>query len=176
MANRVSISTLLLVGLLASCAGPSHQLIRQPGGTGGKISPHDSVYIAVSRDGSYGDEAYPGSGIAASQALLSAFSKKARKVEAASSHQEYEDALRFAQEKGYKYLVYPMILHWEDRATEWNALPDKVEIKIQVVDVATDALLDGVVISAKSSLATWGGDHPQDLLPKPVEEFVSSLY
>jgi Domain of unknown function (DUF4823) len=76
----------------------------------------------------------------------------------------------------FKYLVYPTILHWEDRATEWSALPDRVEVKIDLIETATGKLLDSVVIRGKSGVATLGGDHPQDLLPKPVDEFVSTLF
>ncbi|WP_254924651.1 DUF4823 domain-containing protein [Aeromonas sp. A35_P] len=28
----------------------------------------------------------------------------------------------------------------------------------------------------KSKWATFGGDHPQDLLPEPTEKYVNSLY
>jgi len=49
-------------------------------------------------------------------------------------------------------------------------------VKVELVDVATDTPLDTGIIKGKSKWATFGGDHPQDLLPKPVEEFVSSLY
>ncbi|WP_274523310.1 DUF4823 domain-containing protein [Pseudomonas abietaniphila] len=32
------------------------------------------------------------------------------------------------------------------------------------------------MIKGSSGLATLGGDHPQDLLPEPVAECVSSLF
>jgi hypothetical protein len=94
----------------------------------------------------------------------------------ANAYQSYKDALQFALEKKYRYLVYPTILHWERHATEWNAVPNRIEVKIQVIETTTDALIDGVTVTAKSSTASWGGEHPQDLLPKPFEEFVASLY
>ncbi|WP_428785404.1 DUF4823 domain-containing protein [Vibrio splendidus] len=31
------------------------------------------------------------------------------------------------------------------------------------------------IIEGKSGLATFGGDHPQDLLSEPVSEFMASL-
>jgi hypothetical protein len=31
-------------------------------------------------------------------------------------------------------------------------------------------------VSGRSGWATLGGDHPQDLLPKPVGEYVASLF
>jgi hypothetical protein len=46
----------------------------------------------------------------------------------------------------FKYLVYPTILHWEDRTTEWSALPDRVEVKIDLNETATVKLLDSIVI------------------------------
>jgi hypothetical protein len=134
------------------------------------------VYIAVPKDGIYGDENYPGSGLTTAQTLLSAFAKRVRRVDVAHAYQAYEDALKTARDKGFKYLVYPTILHWEDRATEWSGRPDRVELKIEVIEVATGTQLDNVVIKGTSKWATLGGDHPQDLLPKPVEQFVASLY
>jgi hypothetical protein len=68
------------------------------------------------------------------------------------------------------------ILHWEDRATEWSGIPDKVEIRIDVIESARGDTIDSAIVKRKSGLATFGGDHPQDLLPKPVEDYVASLY
>ncbi len=36
--------------------------------------------------------------------------------------------------------------------------------------------MDSAIIKGKSGLATFGGDHPQDLLPKPVGEYIDALY
>jgi hypothetical protein len=167
---------ILVVLVLMGCIPASHEMIRQPGATGGKLSADGPVYIAVSRDGFYGDEPYPGSGLATSQVLLAAFAKRARTVDMANDYQSYKDALQFALEKKYRYLVYPTILHWERHATEWNAVPNRIEVKIQVIETTTDALINGVTVTAKSSTVSFGGEHPQDLLPKPFEEFVASLY
>ena len=55
-------------------------------------------------------------------------------------------------------------------------MPNSSEVKVQVIEAATDTLIEGVVITAKSSTASFGGEQPQDLLPKSFEEFVWSLY
>jgi hypothetical protein len=81
-----------------------------------------------------------------------------------------------AKQANYKYLVYPTILEWEDRATEWSMLPDRASINVDIVDVTDGRTIESVVINDKSGIATLGGDHPQDLLPIPVEEFVSTLF
>jgi len=53
---------ILVVLVLMGCIPASHEMIRQPGGTGGKLSADGPVYIAVSRDGFYGDESISGIG------------------------------------------------------------------------------------------------------------------
>ena len=161
--------------LLVGCAD-THQLVRQGNSNNIKLSASDSVYVAISRDGVYGDNVYKGSGATTSEILLASFAKRAEKVEEAQSYQSYDDSLNVARSEHFRYVVVPTILHWEDRATAWSGIPDRVEVKVSVVDVSTGKPVASAIISGKSGLATFGGDHPQDLLPKPVEEFVASLY
>lgn len=77
--------------------------------------------------------------------------------------------------QNYTYYVVPEILHWEDRNTEWSGIPDRVEIKLVVYDTLRSELAS-VVVSGKSKWATFGGDHPEDLLPEPLRQYVESLY
>jgi len=65
-----------------------------------------------------------------------------------------------------------MILHWEERATK----SDRVEVKIVVMAVESGTIIDSVVIKGKSKGFTFGGDHPQDLLPEPIDMYVASLF
>jgi hypothetical protein len=174
--HNVKIWVAVLVVIALSACADTHQFHRYGNSEVPRFTSNDSVYIGVSRDGVYGSKTYPGSGLTTSQILLSSFAKRIRQVETGRSPQSFEEALKIARGNGYKYLVYPTILHWEDRATEWSGIPDKVEVKIEIVEVATGKTLDSVVIKGKSGLATFGGDHPQDLLPKPVEEYVSNLF
>ncbi len=91
--------------------------------------------------------------------------------------EDFDQALNSARIGGYSYLVFPTILHWEDRATEWNFMRDKVEVKIDIVDVFSGEAESSTVIDGRSGIATLGGDHPQDLLPDPINEyFRSALY
>ncbi|MCK4841889.1 MAG: DUF4823 domain-containing protein [Methylococcales bacterium] len=74
------------------------------------------------------------------------------------------------------YYIIPLILHWEDRATEWSGIPDKLEIKISIYNSQNHNKLSSVVLSGKSKWATFGGDHPQDLLPDLLDKYIKSLY
>ena len=168
------ISVVLFVTLLTACAD-SHQLMRMGGGLK-TLDRGGMVYVSVPGDGRYGQTTYIGSGQNTTQIVVLAFSQHANRVESGHEQQDFDSALTAARKISAKYLVVPTILEWEDRATEWSGIPDKASIKLAVVDVDTGATIDTVIIKGKSGLATFGGDHPQDLLPKPVGEYVNSLY
>lgn len=161
--------------LLTACAD-SHKLTRVGSNKDQPLTGKETVYIATSQDGVYESKAYTGSGVNTTQILKASFAKHAKRVQSSRSHETYDVALKYAQDNKFDILVYPTILHWEDRATEWSGIPDKVEVKIEVVDLSSGQIIEEAVVSGKSGWATLGGDHPQDLLPKPTEDFVSSLY
>lgn len=140
------------------------------------INSTESVYVALSKDGSYGDNHYGGSGMMLSQSIQSSLLQRLQKVEIARKSELFPAALNSAKNGGYDYLFYPIIMHWEDRATEWSAIPDKIKVKITVVDVETGTEVKSAIIDSSSGLATFGGDHPQDLLPAPVEDFIIQLF
>jgi hypothetical protein len=167
----------LLIGLLLLVLGcaDTHRVDRKDL-SGVRLSPQDTILIALPADGSYGEIKYTGSGRQTAQIINAAFAKHTTGSSISNAVQTIGEASLAAREAGYKYLIYPTILHWEDRATEWSGLPDRVEIKIEIVEVQPNYLLGSMIVIGKSGLFTFGGDHPQDLLPEPVGAFVSSLY
>lgn len=164
----------LLASILASCAD-SHQLVRL-GGNLQQLDPAGVVYVAVPADGRYGQTTYYGSGQNTAQIIVMAFSNYSNRAESGHVLQDFDGSLESANKAGAMYLVFPTILEWEDRATEWSGIPDKASIKLSIIDVKTGSTLDSVIIKGKSGIVTLGGDHPQDLLPKPTNEYVTSLY
>lgn len=166
---------LSVITMFLSACADSHQLLRTNEGNT-NLDPAGVVFVSVPKDGVYGDIDYHGSGKTTTQIVVMAFSLYANRVEGAHEYTDYEKSLKMADKLGAKYLVFPTILKWEDRATEWSAIPDRASIKISVVDVETKKTLDSVVIKGKSGLATFGGDRPQDLLPEPVKQYVKSIY
>jgi hypothetical protein len=121
-----------IVAFLSGCTADSYQLLRT-GNVSIKLEPSKSVYISISRDGRYGQINYQGSGANASQIILMAFSKNSNSAETARQYQSFDNALTYAKENNYGYLVFPTILEWEDRATVWSGIPDKASIKIAIV-------------------------------------------
>jgi len=166
---------IIWVLLIASCAD-THKVVRTDGSPNMLLESNSTIFIAVPRDGVYGANTYHGSGQNTAQIILSAFAKRSRNTEVGRTSQSYKEARETALSKKLEYLVYPVILHWEDRATAWSGIPDRVEVKIDVVETASDRSIASAVVKGASGIATLGGDRPQDLLSDPVEEFVSSLF
>ncbi|PSU50122.1 DUF4823 domain-containing protein [Photobacterium frigidiphilum] len=160
---------------LWGCAD-SHSLNVTESNITATINSTQSVYIALSKDGSYGKHHYDGSGMMLSQTIQSSLIKRLHNVEIARKPELFPEALKSAQRDGYDYLFYPTIMHWEDRSTEWSAKPDKVTVKIAVIDVETQTEIKSAIVDGTSGIATFGGDHPQDLLPEPVEKFTAQLF
>ncbi|MBQ4488863.1 MAG: DUF4823 domain-containing protein [Ruminobacter sp.] len=72
------------------------------------------------------------------------------------------------EKKDVDYLIFGNINNWEDHATEWNGIPDRINIDIKLYDVASGNVLAEEHFMSSSKWATFGGDHPQDLLAKPI--------
>jgi len=166
---------LFMILLMVGCSA-KYQLIKigdSPGIT--KIKKGESILISVPSDGYYGAYRYANSGRMTAQAIKNAFSRYTNNVKF-SSCSSMDKCLQMAIEKGYVYLVFPEIMHWEDRATEWSGKPDRIEIKIIVIDVLNKKEISSVIIKGRSKWLTFGGDHPQDLLSDPINAYVSTLF
>lgn len=168
---RIILATVLLltVGCASSYRHSDHKVQAQ------KLNPSAGVLILVPADGWYGSIQYPKTGMMTGRAVEAAFSKHAKRVELVSGC-DIDECLRAIDVQQYGYFVWPKILHWEERATEWSAKPDRIEIQITVYDARTKIEIANSSYTGKSKLTTFGGDHPQDLLPKPTNAYVSSLY
>ncbi|MFS1429804.1 DUF4823 domain-containing protein [Vibrio splendidus] len=169
---------LLALGFVLTLAGcaDSHNLNVSSNEVVNKIPKTSSVYIALSLDGSYGNKNYRGSGALLSSVIKSSLLTKMNDISVASRTESLQQSISYAKRNHYDYVFYPTIMHWEDRATEWSAKADKVEVKIVTWDVRRNMELSSVIIDSTSGLATLGGDHPQDLLPKPVGAYVDNLF
>ncbi|HDX8437963.1 MULTISPECIES: DUF4823 domain-containing protein [Aeromonas] len=140
-----------------------------------KLDPSQGVLISQPQDGSYETTQYQNSGKMTAQAIYAAFSKKAHRVEI-TTRCHGEPCLNDIQPTQFRYYVKPVILHWEERATEWSGKPDVIEIQLVIYDTLSKKSIANSSFKGKSKWATFGGDHPQDLLPEPTEKYVNSLY
>lgn len=140
------------------------------------ISTDASFLVAVEGDGKYIDKTYPGSGGMARAAMVAALSRYTSDVTDIPNAVPQDAAIMSALEQNVDYLVYLKINHWEDRATEWNGLLDRIEIEIRLLNGKSGDVLESTILTANSKWATLGGDHPQDLLPMPFNEYAASIF
>lgn len=133
------------------------------------------IVISKPTDGIYETHTYAGSGEATANAVKAAFSRYSDNVTIGLDCNEIM-CLKSNHAINRGYYVVPQILRWEDRATEWSGIPDRIEIKITIYNASSNSRIASTIINGKSKWATFGGDHPQDLLPDPVNAYIASLY
>ena len=140
-----------------------------------KLSKEKSVLIVTPTNGFYLNKEYTASGRRTALSVRSAFAQHANNVTVLAGCKKLI-CLQKTYATNYDYYVIPDILHWEDRATEWNAMPDSIEIKIIIYESKSWKELASTIIYGKSKFWTFGGDHPQDLLAEPLNKYIDSLY
>ena len=132
------------------------------------------VVIATPADGAYGVRPYKNSGRMVAAALREAIISHSKQADIAEESSG-TGLDRFSVDK-YRYYIEPTILHWEDRATEWSGKSDRITVQIDLFDLQTHDKIAASVIEGKSKWATFGGDHPQDLLLDPFRQYFDQLY
>ena len=133
-------------------------------------------YVMLSDDGKYGDKVYTGSGQKVSASLQRVFRAYGAEVSLATQIEDLEQALETAQLGNMAYVVWPIILHWEDRATEWSGRPDRITMRYAIYNTIVGERLASTTVSASSKWATFGGDHPEDLVPETFQNFLAQVF
>ena len=159
--------------MLLSCVS-KYSLDRQM--QSGVIPPNAWIYVSVPESGRYGNYLYEASGWQTRDAVAQAFIPHVARVLVAKRVEPVDVARASARAETATHLVFSEIKHWEDRATEWSGLPDRITIQIRIYEVDSGKLLDSAEVSGKSRWATFGGDHPQDLLDRAVGDYVDLLF
>ncbi|MDX2321304.1 MAG: DUF4823 domain-containing protein [Moritella sp.] len=167
---------IVLCGALAVLAGCSSSYkYSELQTTEVKLDPTVGVLISPPENGWYDQIEYRNSGRMTAKAIQNAFAKNTSNVDVTHSCIG-DECLNTIDSEKYGYYAKPVILGWEDRATEWSGKPDKIEIQIVIFDVKTETELVNLTFSGKSKWLTFGGYHPQDLLEKPTNQYINSLY
>ena len=165
--NRI-VALIVISAALTGCTSTYHmEVLKSPDR---KFLKTHSITIQTPKNGYYGEQEYVRSGQMTADAFKSEFLRYASNVTI-----DPKGKLSFSNPSN-TYYVRPEILQWEERATEWSGRRDKIKIKVDVYDMKTKSQQSSVIFSGKSKWATFGGDHPQDLLPKPIRDYLKTLY
>jgi len=171
---KLSLLSFFLVTFV-SCA--RHDIKPQSSQAPVQLTRAAKIYVSIPKDGKYYEnKPYVGSGKMVAAALVSELGKYADKVFMGVQAENMSQAILTAQKLSTRYLFFTKILHWEDRATEWSGKPDRLEIQVKIVEVSNKHLLDQTILTGNSSFFTLGGDHPQDMLPKIINDYTVLLF
>lgn len=141
-----------------------------------RIDKSSSIYVTIPKDGRFGSMEYPQSGEMTAAAVEAALLRHSTNVELAKGEASLDEDLAAAAAAGSEYLLQPAILHWEERATEWSGKSDRITIRLALFEVGSRKRIATTEFSGKSRWGTFGGDHPQELLPVPVSRYVDQLF
>jgi len=173
MFRRLSFSFMLAL-ILIGCAGLQYASSDNQKSSV-NLDSSGSAYIVKPADAMYGTKVCQGSGYMVGKIIKGSFSRHLNKVELSKDAIDEKEGLIKAKREGYTYFVYPIVLCWEDHATEWNGKPDKAEVKMVIFNVSSGNVIDSSVVKKTGPWMTAGG-HPKDILPKAMDKYVSSLF
>jgi len=172
---RILLSAALLL-LIPGCKNTYEQTITEPPPEAAPLRPGARVYIGMPDDALDKKETVPNSGRRTTLALQEAFQRQTKGVVVARTPETLEESLDHARSLNCQYVVFPTINKWQDRPTEWTAVPDRLDLRIDLVAVDTGEVIRSTNIKGKSRLMTDGSDAPQDLLADPVDKFARALF
>ena len=171
MRNALVILLTLLVGCTAS-----YQVNDLSGAAAVHLDRTKGVYVAVPQDGAYGTTVSLGSGQIVAQAVADAFSGLAARVHIAESAVGEDHSIVAAKSLNAKYLIEPVIVHWEERATEWSGRPSRMAIRLSIIDVTTGDQVTSSAIEGRSRIVSFTATSPESLLRDPLARYVRGLY
>lgn len=165
---------LMLALILVGCAGVQYASSDNQKASA-KLDSSASVYIARPANAMYGTKICQGSGYMVGKIIKKSFSRHLSKVELSKEAISEKEALGEAKRGGFTYFIYADVLCWEDHATEWNGKPDKAEVKMVIFNVSSGNIIDSSIVKKTGPWMTVGG-HPKDILRKPMDKYISSLF
>jgi hypothetical protein len=140
------------------------------------LKSNTRIYVAIPFDATFKDEVVQGSGKQTAQAFQVAFLRYTRSVYMSRFPESLGEALEIARNGHMEYVLYPTIVRWEDRATEFTGRRDRLTIKADLIDLATSKVVFSREFEATGKWMTDGGETPKDLLEQPAEQYVNALF
>ena len=110
------------------------------------------------------------------QAFQAAFMHYTRSVYISRFPESSAEALENARRASLDYMVYPTIVRWEVRATEWSGRRDQLALKVDLIEVSTGNVVFSREIESTGKWMSDGGDSPRDLLTEPAEQFANAIF
>lgn len=167
------LKTIILFAIIAltSCTTTYRNIVETP--IGPKLEQDTRILISTPKDGQYNTINYFGSGKILKGEIQKEVSKYTDYLEVLDNCHSYDS---FDNSLSGDYFIESTILHWEDRNTEWSGRPDRIKIQISVYAMSTSKKITEYIFSGKSSVISFGGHHPEDLLEKPISDYFNKVF
>lgn len=140
------------------------------------LKSNSRIYVAIPFDVTFKKEVMEGSGKLTAQAFQTAFLKYTRSVYTSKFPESVSEALDIARKGNMEYVLYPTIVKWEDRATEFSGRRDRLTVKAELIDLSTSQVVFAREIEATGKWMTDGGETPKDLLDQPAQQFANAVF
>jgi len=135
------------------------------------VTPNDSVAIMLATDGTYGGKIYRGSGRLMTSRIKQSLIGKVKNAPIVESA-ALKNAFAYCKKENIPFLIKPSVLHWEDRATNWSALPDIIKIELTLLNSENQAVINTILFNASSSWWTFVNNPSEDMLDETFDEAV----
>ncbi len=140
------------------------------------LDPKGRFYVAYALNTRNKNGPVLDSGRMVTEPLRAAFQKEVVAVLGGRLAETLDEAKANGAKVNAHYLVYPTIMRWEDRSTEYSGRRDKIEIRLELWNIPEDRLMDIRLIQGTSRWLTDGGDRPQDLIAEPFAKYATSFF
>ena len=138
------------------------------------ILPKQKVFVSLPLDGFYEERTYVHSGEQVQLAFLDALSRYTSGAETLAINTSLSAAKQEVQKYNADILIYPTIVHWEDRNIPWRR--DKIQIQVTVFSLKDGKVLDKASLHATRNWTFFINIKPSTLLHKVIHRYVESLY
>lgn len=170
------VSCLLMALLLVGCATANIERLSQAQEQRAVLQGGESVFVALPEDGVFETHHYTASGKYVQQYFYDNLLRYTDNVINATTVLPLEEAKAEAKRQNAEILIYPGIVHWEDRNTMWSGIRDKVRINVIVYSLREGRTLDKTSLYATNAWATFIQARPENRLKTIIPPYVKALY
>ena len=138
------------------------------------LRKESNVLVLTSEDGAYGSEVYKGSGLQLSRKIQSVLAEYQCNTQIDLDNSRFKD-LDGRDLSKYDYIIVPIITHWEDRATSWSGIPDRISFSLFIYN-NEGSLLTSTDIESKSAAMTFLNNDPSELIVPSLHKYFSNAF
>ena len=144
-----------------------------------KLERGQSVYIAVPKDGAFGDQVYNGSGQQTATSLQAALTQYASMVIVSAQYEDPQAAMEQAKAKNARYVFVHVITNWVHRKAAWSGRSSGVSVTVVVYDLAREGEDKRIMqkdLRVQGRNATFVSQHPGEILKPLLVRFASDIF